>query len=431
METTNNTYFSDWIRNIYLPNLLIYSTPHSEKIIRKNNVSPAEFIRGFTNFTGTNISFSFSDKFSVNLKNFRLDTYDSIKFGKKSSNQISEILENVLLSNQPEFNTSIVGTNTKRSIVYSPEKRDQFLKSLTQYNFPWYNEYEKVFIESMFFSELEMYQQPFGYVFICSIHDKLDELKKTKTKPILLQEEIYESKMSSMVLILYDKSEGELNREEIMKNFEAIKAQNPKYFIYFAEVNNAKEDDIPQKDIWSSLIHKIDYYNPLCDNKFTEKGKLISLDERESLKSAFLKFMNEYIKPCLQKMVQDLDEDISSNKKGFANALTSYFKKSDKIEYNTNLNIYKLTSIEKKMYLLSLIQFHFKDFENAAENLKLLYGEIKVSNLKLYYRQNQLTILFVCMNSILSRFFLQVSIKALTLIYLTIIILKIKCSNTV
>ena len=39
-----------------------------------------------------------------------------------------------------------------------------------------------------------------------------------------------------------------------------------------------------------------------------------------------------------------------------------------------------MTSIEKKMYLLSTIQFYFRDYESCAENTKILMGDLKVKN---------------------------------------------------
>lgn len=373
-----NPYFWEWIQNIYKPTLIVYSTPNSDKSIRKNNLSPAEFVRAFTNFSGTNINFSFSDKFSINIKNFKLDTYDSIKFVKKNNNFIAETLENVLLSNQPDFNTKFI-KDKKRSFLYNPSKREAFLRELKNYNYPWYDEFEKTYIETCFFHELELYQQPFGYVFIVSIHDRPDEIKKSRVKPMLFQEEIYETKMRSMVLVIYDRTISELSREEINSKYEAIKKQDSSFFTYFFEINTAKDDDIKQNDIWSNLIHKLDYYNPRNTTKDVIRGELISLDERETLKSAFFKFLNDFIKPYLQKLIIELDEQITNTKKGFKNTFVSMFKKSEKIEYINSLGIYKLTELEKKIYLLAIIQFYFRDYENAGDNLKILYTDLKVS----------------------------------------------------
>ena len=369
----NPSYLQDWLFNIFAPTLLVYSTPESENIIKKNNVTPAEFIRPFANYADTTISFSVGDKFSINMKNFRLDTYDYHKFKKTSHEEMKAALEQVLIQNEPNV--------TKNTVPFNIKRREDFIKKInSNYNFIWYSEYERVYFESLFFNEYENYQQPFGYVFMCNINDSPEELKKLKKKekiPLLLAEGIYEVMMPTMILVLYDKTEKILSSEEIINKVEQIRGENQKFFVFFCEINSQTENNIKQNDIWTSLIHKLDLYDPLYKLANVEKGKLISLEERENLKAAFLKFTNEYIKPYLQKTIISLDNEVSENKKGFRYNITSLFKKTEKVEYLPSLGIYKFTPIEKKIFLLSVIQFYFRDFDDAADNLKILMNDVK------------------------------------------------------
>jgi hypothetical protein len=41
--------------------------------------------------------------------------------------------------------------------------------------------------------------------------------------------------------------------------------------------------------------------------------------------------------------------------------------------------------MEKKIYLLAMIQFYFRDYDGAVEHVKLLLGEIKVKYYLLKY----------------------------------------------
>lgn len=437
--------FQDWLLKIYSPTLLVYSTNISKKIISKNNLSPAEFIRPFANFSGNTISFSFSDKFSINIRNFRLDTFDSEKFKKRrednldnTNSSIKKELENLLCCNEPVFNedntpfllssslnnnnnstinkikdcfnksscNNMINNNINLNSKYANSlkiKHDMFVKSLGKhFNNKWYSEYEYTYFESLFFNEFEMYQQPFGYIFICSINDSLDDIKLLKKRdniPILLSEGVYEIMMPTMVIILYDKSEQIFSEQEMLKKIDQIKNDNQRFYVYFLEINmNISEDSQStlnttndynnttskkinyNKDIWSKYIHKSDYYSNISYYS-KEKGLLISLEERENLKAGLLKFMNDYIKAYLQKQVYSLDSQISETKKGFRNNFISIFRKTDKIEYIHSLNIYKLTYIEKDMFKLSVIQFYFRNYEDAASNLLILAKDIKVSYL--------------------------------------------------
>lgn len=376
MDGTFNTYFRDWLNSHYAPTLIVYSSATAEKIVMKNNLSPSEFIRPFCNFAGINISFNVSERFSINVRNFRLDTYDSYQFEKVSNERLSNYLEQVVAYNQPNL--------TEKTLAFTKDNKERYIKSLgTSINFPWYSEYEKMFLETQNFSELEMYQQPFGSVLICSITDSIEEIKRLNKKdnvPSLLSEGVLEDTLSIMILVLYDKSTAFLSSEQQHKYIELIRNEFQRCFVFYCEVNLATEGDIKQKDIWTAHQHKTEQYNGNPTTTKLPKGLLVSLTERENLKAAFLKFINDFIIKTLQQIVAVYDAEITRNKKGIANKFKSFFgATSEKIEYITKYKVYKLNEMEKKVYLLSIIQFYFRDYEDAAENIKMLAGDVKVS----------------------------------------------------
>lgn len=96
----NQNYFYDWISNYYKPSLIVYSTDSARSLIERNNLSPAELLRPFGDFTGLNINFSFADKYTVNMKNFKLDFFDSEKY-KQRDESINNEIERVLELNKP------------------------------------------------------------------------------------------------------------------------------------------------------------------------------------------------------------------------------------------------------------------------------------------------------------------------------------------
>lgn len=391
MEQTYNSYFWDWLRNIYMPNLIVYSSKQLENLLWDEYfLTPAEFVRPFFDFSESDksINFSFGDKFSINLRNLKFDTYDYNRFYKKTYQETYDVLTEVLKVNEPKFNIVKKDKNTILSEIFSLRNKESIKKSMKNYNFSWYSEFEKTFIESQFFNEYEMLQQHLGYVFILMINDSMDEILNTKNMPVLLVENVYENKMSSLIIIIHDKSKSSLSKEDVKDKLHQFEKKFPKYLIAVIDINEGNEDDSDKKDLWSPTIHKFDYYQPTY-SKFRKifRGENFGLTERKKLKNVTYKFINEYVKPYLQKLCHELDEEISNSKKGFKNNIMSIFKKSEKIEYIQNLAIYKFTPLEKKMYLLAIIQFYFRDFDSAADNLKLLSSDIKVSYL--YYRINQ------------------------------------------
>jgi hypothetical protein len=377
--TPSTNLFMEWVLSHYLPNMIVYSSDNAKKIVAKNNLTPSEFLRPFGNFTGININFSYGERFTINLKNLKFDFYDSEKFSKLNFSFVTEMIENLLTcpGNYPEWNLSDL----------NDKSADSVLKKLSPktFSFPWFQEYDKTILEAMNFNEYEMLQQPLANIYMISVKDdkkEIDSLVK-KNIPLLIEEGVYEKNMPSMVFILNEKSKDDnqnASMDYLIRMMEIIRLTYPGFYVLCCEINSLGEPQNLNNDIWSKYIHKLDYYKienvhyKLPDTKY---GDFISAEERENFKSGIYKFFNEYIKIYLQKLVMDLDEEITNNKKGIKNGFLSMFKKGEKIEYINVFNIYKLTPMEKKLYLLSMIQFYFRDYDNAMEHLKILMGDLK------------------------------------------------------
>jgi hypothetical protein len=95
----NGNYFFEWMNSLYSPCCIVYSTSRAKTILAKNHLKPSEFLRPFGNFTGTNINFSFGEKFTINMKNLKINFYDNESFKKQNSNSTSSLLEQVMVQN--------------------------------------------------------------------------------------------------------------------------------------------------------------------------------------------------------------------------------------------------------------------------------------------------------------------------------------------
>lgn len=119
MESSNSiNNFQDYITKLFTPSCIVYSTEEVKKSIQKNNLSPAEFLRPFGNFTGYNINFSFADKFTTNIKNFRLDFHDSNKFTSYDSFKFNESLELVIAYNAPDWDYKQVNLELNYAAIF-------------------------------------------------------------------------------------------------------------------------------------------------------------------------------------------------------------------------------------------------------------------------------------------------------------------------
>ena len=160
--------------------------------------------------------------------------------------------------------------------------------------------------------------------------------------PILIQEGVYEIKMQTMIIILNDVMDDKSPNDYVNKKMEIFKKNNINNYVSYLDINL---NTAPQIDIWSRYIHKLDLYTTKVNNIDVVRGGLISTEERENFKLMIFKFFNEFIKPHLQSLVNQYDENVNYSKKGFKNSFLSIFKKSDKVENIQALNIYKVNTI--------------------------------------------------------------------------------------
>ena len=103
MESNSQISFQDYIIKLFSPSCMVHSTEEAKKILEKNFLKPAEFLRPFGNFNGQNINFSFADKFSINIKNFKLDFNDVENYRSYDSNRFNESLELLIAYNTPDW----------------------------------------------------------------------------------------------------------------------------------------------------------------------------------------------------------------------------------------------------------------------------------------------------------------------------------------
>ena len=65
-----STYFQEWLSETFKPCNLVYSSEMAREAIKKNNLSPADFLRPLGDFTGKKIEITIYD-FNHFLRDFR------------------------------------------------------------------------------------------------------------------------------------------------------------------------------------------------------------------------------------------------------------------------------------------------------------------------------------------------------------------------
>ena len=380
MENTNNNFqeiFYPWILNTFPPVSLVYSSPNAQKILGKDFLSPSQFMRPFGDLKGTSITFMYNEKYQSNTSDFKFDFYDPQDFIKIENNQINNYIINCLSSENvmPNFENNFIKLN-KNDI-------QSFLMKF-KYNSPnYYLEFEKLFFEICKFQETELYQQPILNIYLCDINDDVNIVSYliTESMPKLISSGAYEQQTFDLLILLNDKSDKNnqnLNKIVLETNFKN------KYYgkeVITLNINSGclkeNQNDLSD-DIWSNYIHKIEEYSDGFDP--IQRGKYITKNEVNIFKQKFAYFIKNKFTNYLQDLIYKLDKNLSKN--SGINLLLNKFKttKIEKQEIILEYNIPKLLSEDRQRYLLSLLLFHIRDYNDAYENLKKLKDSIKGKN---------------------------------------------------
>ena len=383
----NISYLQNWLTETLSPCALVFSSDSATNSIKKNKLTPADFIRPFCDFKERKIEIFSYDKTSTSpsgaIRNFFLDTYDCHKFNSVLNQKINNYFEIMFKYIAPEWKIN--------SPVMSKTNQDPFMNLIDSYSTPWYKEYESLFFECHCLNDFELFKQPLLNICICSINDEpsiINKMKEKKKLSRLLEIGMYTMPTDNLIIILNDVTENNLSQEEIqIKKKKFINEFKVGLFFWDFNKNKRKQDESEQmysyeinknSQFWKRYFHKTDLYNPDNDfyrNKNNIFGEYISLSDIKSYKE---EFQNYFIQTYLKKIIVKI-QNLNDEKKQKSNMFTSIFKvvKKEEIVYHKNTVVYKLNEIERIYHKLGLLYFYFHNYDSAYEVLGDLYISIK------------------------------------------------------
>ena len=386
----NISYLQNWLTEIYKPCGIVYSSDLAAKAIKKNNLSPADFLRPFGDFKGKKIDLSFQEKTSTStnttIRNFFFDFYDNTKcktvYRKDLQNYLSMMFQEI----KPEWNLN--------HPIVSKTNQDPFINMIDSYSSPWFKEYEELFFECQKFDDYELFQQPLLNICICLINEDpsiINTIKSGNNIPKIINSGIYENPKDTLIIVLNDMSDNENKlKEEDLQNYKNKFKNEFKTNIFFWDINkNKKKQDESEQmfqyditknsEYWKRYMHKTDLYNPESDfyrNKNNKFGALITQNDIKLYKEDFHNFFIQIFLKKIVALVQNYNEIIRKNK---SNKITAIFKlnKKEEIIYHPNTYVYKFNEFERTNFNLGLLYFFFHNYDLAYDIFKNLYGTIK------------------------------------------------------
>ena len=387
----NVSYLQNWLTEVFPPCALVYCSDIALNSIKKNNLTPGDFIRPFGDFKGKKIELHTIDKTNASptgpIRNFILDIYDNTKFKPVLPQNIQEYFAIMFKYIAPEWKI-----NSPAMTKINQEPYNKYL--LDSFSTIWYKQYEELYFQCHCLNDYELFKQPLFNICICSIKEEpnvINKLKEIKNLPRLIEKGIYDNPIDNLIIVLNDVSENNLTEEEIQKLRKKFKNEF-KVGIFFWDINTnkRKEDESEQiylyevnknSEFWRRYIHKIDLYDPdnyFYRNKKTIFGEYITQNDIKIYKE---EFQNYFIQNFLKKIVVKI-QNLNDIKKQKSNMFTSIFKvgKKDEIVYYPDTLVYKFNALERLYINLGLLYFYFRNYDAAFEILRVLYTNIKTKS---------------------------------------------------
>ena len=398
-----STYFQEWLSETFKPSILVYSTELAKNSIKKNNLSPADFLRPLGDFTGKKIETPFSESEIMSFINFQIDFYDNDKFKSIKKEEIQKYINTMFQIISPEWDLSNI------LLIKNKKNIGEFLTKLKYYSSPLFTEYEKTLFECLFFDEHELYQQPLINIVMClSIDEPSSIINLLNTKeniPELILKQIYDPAQQNLLIILNDLSDDNYNKlslEEKEENLNKFKLKFSNYSIINMDINvelKDKNSDDSKKisEFYKKYFHRLDIYNPYDDfyrKKENIYGVYITNDNIAKYKDNFYKYFNFFMQNNFIHQINRYLE-IIQNDSGIKNFLANFtgfslLTRKEEITYYPNSKIYKLSELERANYNLGLINFYFRNYSNALEYFKVLKGMINNKSTKFKERIKEL-----------------------------------------
>ena len=371
---STSTYFRDWIFKIYRPCALVYSTESAKKLINKNNLSPADFLRPLGDFQGRQITYPYNDKENINIPNLCFDFFDNDKFIKVKNEDILQYLITMYIYNQPKWDLS---TPTINKIFSEP-----YLNNIKYNSTPWYREFEKTIFECLQFNDYEFLQQPFINIYICCIDEPIeiikDELSNKKNLPKLINDEKLENPKENIIILIKEKSKAEDKNDNNIDERQAKFLTTYKdYYVIYWEINKSQEGNNDTNLLFKKYLHRRDLYNP--NDEFYRKngiifGLYINKNDVTEYREDFFKYITNVFLNKILELIDENNNIIKAKKGGF-----KFFKSSNKSldVYYPDTNIYKLNDIERAHYNLGRIFFYFRMYNYSIDNFRAFGKLIK------------------------------------------------------
>lgn len=426
--------FRDWMNSIHVPLILTSTSSEAERLCWKNGLSLSNLLNAFTCLENLNVPIRnpVSSSQPMHLTKFRFRFVDAVEFDDNlNDGENQELLSQRFGAAVNDIMDRHGGHHqpTDLPAVYQAEDVPVFLEALGFDPLPWYSKIKDELISTLRHEDAtgSMLNCPAAMVFIVSSKEanpiqKLHDLKQLSNLPQAFQNGYYNAeKIKQYHIILHDEVEARtFDPRMLARQFHTSFGQGT---FQIVRLNSLPIDSLNanQYDLWTSCPHvnltrdrhtAIEERYPRAHP--TTFGCCLTSEDIGQLRSFVWDFGVYLVLPALEARLIQLNETVSSVKKGVKNVLKSWWRKpkesintavnnsnttisgsnsitsgsgsSSSRNYNTVSNIvYRHDSIEAQTRFLADTGFLLGDYEFALSTYRLVREDYKTDKNMMHY----------------------------------------------
>lgn len=435
-----------WAHEVFAPVILTCTTAEVERLAQKNSMCFTDILNAFTSLSKLQTSVR-SVNNTLQLQSFRFRFLGAKEFDTVSVSDATQILNQVISLHTPRgFHVSGTESANDRERmqkgceivnldlphVSCAQDVPTYLKSIgvpmecdggeanMDAILPWYQAFKRAFMDTFRCEDFSLLTQPIAMLLVVSSTESnprhsFEELGAIKNLPAAFLQGLYDPNISKYHLIVHDCQEAEgtsIDPDAIYQNLRLPNAYGSVLRFNstrgIGEIANTKAR-IPPFD--SNLLEN----NSLG---FDITGTALTREDIAILRAFVHKFGVQFVLPCLEARIFQLNEVVSSMKKGVKNVFKSWLRKPKELSsrtasFTSSLSTsgaklvsdptlatrsvtYRFDSIEAQTRLLADTAFMLGDYDLALQTYRLVRDDYK-SDRSVYHCANANEMIALCL----------------------------------
>nr|CCA15382.1 conserved hypothetical protein [Albugo laibachii Nc14] len=441
-----------WAHEVFAPVILTCTTPEVERLALKNHMCFTDILNAFASLSNLQTSVR-SVNNTLQLQSFRFRFLAAKEFDTVSVSDATQVLNQAISRHNPlGFQSSSTETakggacyqegseivNLDLPHVSCAEDVPKYLKSIgvpmecdggeanMDSILPWYQAFKRVFMDTFRCEDFSLLTQPIAMLLVVSSSESnprhsFEELGSIKNLPPIFLQGLYDPNISKYHLVVHDCREAEGTSIDPDAIYQNLRLPNAYGSVLRFNSSRAFSEGIDTKDsivpLGSRASNRLGSQS-LGFQGIDITGRALTKEDTVILNAFVHKFGLQFVLPNLEARIFQLNEVVSSMKKGVKNVFKSWLRKPKELSSRTasftsslgsnggksisdptlaGRNVtYRFDSIEAQTRLLADTAFMLGDYDLALQTYRLVRDDYK-SDRSVFHCANANEMIALCL----------------------------------